>query len=60
MEILAQLNPTDKEMVELYKGARLLGVVHLDDFEHEPYGFDLKDGSPIALTISETFEPREK
>ena len=60
MEILAQLNPTDKEMVELYKGDRLLGVVHLDDFENEPYGFELKDGSPIALTISETFEPREK
>ena len=59
MEIIAQTNPTDKEMVELYRGDHLLGVIHLNEFENEPYGFELKDGSPISLTIVETFEPRE-
>ena len=53
MEIIAKQNTTDTEMVELYTGSFLMGVVHIDVFGGEPYQTALYDGVPVELEMGE-------
>jgi hypothetical protein len=53
MEIIAKQHPTDTNMIELYVRHWLMGVVHMDCFDGEPYLDTLLDGVPVELEMGE-------